>query len=150
MGFFLFLIEIHRIKNNLLLSRWLCCHSVWQVRAHGIMPKIITATAKAWAAFPEPGVLGAVDLQMSRNACGLSGSLWACSECRGECRGYLTPLIFVIQTWFKQMIQSLWCLSLSGGNTRMGCTGAGDVLFWLVLFYFGWCSAVYSPSSAAL
>lgn len=129
--FFLFLTEIHRVKNNLLLSRWLCCHSVWQVRIDGIRPKIIPAAAKAWTAFPSgcPGFPWA----WSSWYCGFPDvheCLWPLREplCRGKCKAYLAELIFVefvmpFPQWRKQK--------------------AGLYQSW-VMFYFGWCSAVYS------
>lgn len=52
MFLFLFLLEIHRDKNSLLLSRKLCCCSVWLVRIKGILAEVITAPVREGTAFP--------------------------------------------------------------------------------------------------
>lgn len=52
MFLFLFLLEIHRDKNSLLLSRRLCCCSVWLVRIKGILAEVITAPVREGTAFP--------------------------------------------------------------------------------------------------
>lgn len=141
--FFLFLIEIHRVKNNVQLSRWLCCHPVWQVRIDGIKPKIITAPAKAGAAFPA----------------GCPGFPWACrtwccgspdvQECLWPHREPLCPVLVLSAegsarvTWLSQILYSLCCLSLGGGNTRLGGTRAGGCFILAG-------AQLYIPSSAAL